>query len=144
MIRTVPIPKDSRIGRLGCSPGGSCCSECAGETGPPIGPAATHTHAIPTGRNAALRRALGDVTCDSAGNCYDVSYSITYGDPVASGGSNIMTGPAVNLNDPALQMDSSSTGISAAGITGGIKPAWLYLGGALILVALLEATSRRR
>ena len=99
--------------------------------------------AIPTGRNTSLHRALGDVTCDSQGNCYDVTMSISYGDPV---GSNIMTGPAVNLNSPALQMDSSSQpgAIPAASTATGIKPAYLYLGGALLIIALLEATSRRR
>jgi hypothetical protein len=134
MIRSIAIPEPA-AGRMGCTPGGSCCSKCASHGSARM----AGTNAIARGRNTSLHRALGDVTCDSAGNCYDVTMSVTYGD-------ELMTGPNVNLNDPALQMDSSShtAGTTGTAAASGIKPVWLYLGGALLFVALLEATSRRK
>jgi hypothetical protein len=57
MIRTVKARRSRRYTTLtapadGCSPGGNCCSECAGHAN------------------------LGDVSCDQDGNCYDSSSGV--------------------------------------------------------------------
>lgn len=67
MIRTVRIP--TTVARMGCTPGGDCCSECA-QTGPPIGSPSTHVHNIPGARNTALHSQLRATQCDQDGNCY--------------------------------------------------------------------------
>lgn len=67
MIRTISIP--TTVPRMGCTAGRNCCDECA-QTGPPIGPAATHVHDIPSVRNSALNSQLGATQCDQDGNCY--------------------------------------------------------------------------
>lgn len=94
-----------------CSPGGNCCGSCKG-----------HQH-------------LGDTTCDASGNCYEVTSSITYGDPVS--------GPAALplLSPIATAAQNAATGVINPG---GISPATLYIGGAFLLVLLLELTSRKR
>ena len=86
----------------------------------------THRNQAIGMRNATTRRALrgmGDVSCDADGNCYDSGsgdYTPAPVDlPVYSGGASpsaqalqlspqFMTGPSVALNNPALQIDSSS------------------------------------
>lgn len=83
MIRTVPIPKT--VSRMGCASGGDCCDECRAKTGPPIGPAPDHVHAIPTMRNACLHGHLGDVSCDQDGNCWDTSTGQLTAAPLTTG-----------------------------------------------------------
>ena len=65
--------------------------------------------AVPSMRNRALRGALGDLQCDQDGNCYDSGVLVSS----ATGDSGpLMTGPVVDLNDPSLQLDSSSGSLS--------------------------------
>lgn len=99
---------------MGCAPGSGCCSECGDQTGPPIGMPAVHVHQIPSERNSALRASLGAVNCDQDGNCYDDSTG-TY--------------------TPAAVSSSAGSGVSNT---------TLYIAGAILLIGLLEATSRRR
>ena len=84
--------------------------------------------AIPTMRNRTLRGAMGDVQCDQDGNCYDSGTLISAGN-VCTDASCMMTGPNVNPNDPALQIDSSSGGsLSPAGSSSSSSsssPSWL-------------------
>lgn len=55
--------------------------------------------------NVRGRGRLGDVSIDESGIPYDLGYDPgTSYDP----GSSLMTGPNVNLNDPALQIDGST------------------------------------
>lgn len=78
---------------------------------------------------------MGDVSCDETGSCYEVTSSITYGDPVA--------GPAALplLSPIATAAQNAATSVINPG---GISPAALYIGGAFLFVLLLELTSRRR
>lgn len=125
MIRTIPIPQ-TVTGRLGCAPGGDCCDECRSHrTGPPIGPAATHVHAIPTNRNSALHSYLGETQCDQDGNCW------TDGVLTAA---PLTTGPGCPVGVPVC-----STG--AGGID---KSVLAYVGVGLGAVLLLELLFRRR
>jgi hypothetical protein len=85
--------------------------------------------AIPTMRNRALRGALGDLQCDSDGNCYDSGTLVSAGN-VCTDPSCMMSGPNVNLNDPALQMDSSGGSLSPGGSysspsSASSSPSWL-------------------
>ena len=72
---------------------GSCCSSCAAkQTGPPIGPAHTHTH----GCGGCGGGALGDVACDQDGNCYDTDSGTLLTSPAMTASLNpnyIMSGP---------------------------------------------------
>lgn len=99
---------------MGCAPGSGCCSECGDHTGPPIGAPAAHVHQIPSERNSALRASLGTINCDQDGNCYDDSTGVFTPAPV-----------------------TGST-------TSGLSNTTLYIAGALVLIGLLEVTSRRR
>lgn len=90
---------------------GSCCSSCAAKhTGPPIGPAPVHTHGY-----GGCGGSLGDVTCDSSGNCYDSDTGVLMpgaNAPAQQGvspfASLLMTGP----NPTAAQLAGGS------GVTG--------------------------
>lgn len=76
------------------------------------------------------RTSMGDLALDDNGQLYDTS---TY-DP----GSTLMTGPNVNLNDPALQIDSSSNPPSSSGIgTGFTKIATSIINDATAIAAPL-------
>jgi hypothetical protein len=120
MIRTVPIP--TTVSRMGCT-------ACAGaQTGPPVGPARTHVHAIPSARNSALRSHLGDVTLDpndmTGGIAPDCAFGGTWPDCIT---------PSTT---PGTSMFPTST-------KGGMSPTTMYLLGGLLLVGLLEITRRR-
>jgi hypothetical protein len=126
MIRTVPTPGSS------CHAGGNCCDSCRGTS-----------HTVTSMRNAALKSRLGEVTCDSAGNCYDVTYSIQYeGAPdggSAAGSSADGSAMALPPLGPGFNpAQAPSFTLPAAGIS---KTA-LYIGGAILLVLLLEGGSR--
>lgn len=122
MIRTVPIPKT--VSRMGCTPGAGCCDECGGH----------NLSATPIRARQAADRARSILVS----KLYGLGDLVT--DP-----SQLMTGPNVNLNDPALLMDSSS-GLTYTGSTGTIAPSGLsnntmyLIGGALLLFLL--ATSK--
>lgn len=109
MIRTIPIPKT--VSRMGCAPGAGCCDECGG-----------HSPAAPVNPAALM---LGDVQCDSDGNCY--TDGVLTAAPLTTG-AGCAPGVASCSSSPA-------TGISST---------WLYIGMALAAVLLMEATSRRR
>lgn len=116
MIRTVEVPTTvSRIGgRVGCS-------ACGSETGPPIGAAPIHMHAIPTARNSALRAHLGDVTLDpndmTGGIAPDCAFGGTWPDCISP----------------------STTTTTGAGVS----TTTMYLVGGLLIIGLLELTRRR-
>jgi hypothetical protein len=81
---------------------------------------------------------MGDVQCDANG-CYDVTSSITYGDVVNP--APLMPIPLVSPSATAAQIAATSivanpgTGLSASAV---------YIGAAVLLVLLLEGSSRRR
>src|ERR1700723_964931 len=104
----------TKVSRMGCAPGSGCCDECS-HTGPPIGAPEVHVHQIPSERNSALRASLGTVNCDQDGNCYDDSTGVYTPAPVSS-----------------------------SGVTSGLSNTTLYIAGAVLLIGLLELTSRRR
>ncbi len=100
MIHTIPIPRS--VSRVGCTPGGSCCSSCAGGNmgaitfgrGPntvlPLAPRTPQRYVPPIiatigpgggiiltpyarGIVTTQARGLRDVQCDQDGNCYDTT-----------------------------------------------------------------------
>jgi hypothetical protein len=108
------IPIPKTVGRMGsCGSGGDCCDDCR-RTGPPIGPAATHVHSM-LGR-------LGDVASDiAAGN----------------------VGPGLSCDDSGNCTYNGVAITSSATTTPAISSTWLYIGGAFLIVALLEMTGRK-
>lgn len=114
---------------MGCAPGAGCCDECGGHG--KMG--ATHHNVGATVhqgyRGRMLHGALGDTTCDTAGNCYDVTSSVSYG-------GDLMTGPPVNLNNPALQMGSADSQSKISATT--------YILGAIALIGLIEILKGRK
>ncbi len=96
--------------------GGACCSACAatgghcGETGPPIGPAHTHTH------KTFGSGTLGDVTCDQDNNCYDSSTGIYTPAPVFNAAAGI--GP--NVNSAMTWLSQNSTMLVGLGALVGV------------------------
>jgi hypothetical protein len=120
MIHSVTIPA---INRMGCAPGAGCCAECGSH------------HSLGATDNAPT------VTCDDAGNCYEVTSTITYGDPAA-------TGSPAPLQLPPLQIGSPAPAFTIAGSADGTTTkTMLYLGGAALLLYLLTPTGdsgRRR
>ena len=91
-------------------------------TGPPIGAPAVHTHAIPTNRNSALHRRLGDF----------------YDDLAVYGGDPNYTGTQQSTYPP-----TSGTAAGPGPTTTIMSPTTMYLLGGLLLVGLLEITRRR-
>lgn len=153
MIRTVRIPRG--VSRMGCAPGGDCCSSCKGHrTGPPIGQPSVHVHQLAGAqsgtRNAALHNRLGstpDITATIIGDDSlpdDPGAAQALADWAAASGS-AADQQALNaqiLNSGSLGLPYSAG--AAAGTSTGISPTLLYIGGALALVVLLEALSRKR
>lgn len=93
---------------------GACCSACGatgghcGETGPPIGAPAQHTH--------KTFGALGDVQCDQDGNCYDSSTGELLSSPAEAAAGNpayIMSGPNPTAQQIAAGMPSTVSSVSA-------------------------------
>lgn len=104
------------VGKTGCSPGGDCCGSCKSHR-------------------------LGDVSCDETGSCYEVTSSITYGGPVSDPGAAL---PLPLFNPAVTASRNAATSVIANPPPAGISPTALYIGGAFLLVLLLELTSRRR
>lgn len=144
MIRTVRIP--TGVSRMGCTPGGGCCSACGGhKTGPPIGPAATHVHALmgtaQSGRrNAALHSGLGDTPdiTDTIIASNSLPDDPGLADAVATwAGDEASTINNQTLN--ALGLNSQVVGpITPAAAAGSINP-WWYIGGGLLFLLIFES-----
>lgn len=151
MIHSVKIP--TGVSRMGCTPGGGCCSACGGhKTGPPIGPSATHIHALMgTGaqsgrRNAALHSGLGD-TPDITDTIYAPIDTGIAPLPVDSGEAAAVAAwadsTAAQISNDAL----NALGLNSATV-GTITPApssinpWWFIGGGLLMLLLLESGNK--
>lgn len=123
MIRTVSIP--TTVPRMGCAPGGDCCSDCKGhKTGALTG---THTNRIAAAdrgmRNIALRSHLGDIYTDAG---VDPTYT----------GTQYSTSPPGAVYAPTPTSSSNFLGLSSTTM--------MYALGALGVIALIELTGGRR
>lgn len=125
MIRTIAVP--TTVSRMGCAPGSGCCDACGGHS-----LKGTHSNRVFTtgdgGRNSALHSHLGDTVCDADGNCY--TDGVLTAAPLTTGAGC----------PPGVASCSSSAG-STLGMS---NSTLMYVGGAVLIIALLEATSRRR
>lgn len=114
MIRSVYTPADA------CHPGGDCCDNCRG-----------HHHLGDTGPSTT--------TCDAAGNCYQVTSTISYGTegdpnaPIDMGGAPLPL-PPLNIASPAPAVSISGNAI------------WYVAGALLLLIAFSssEPAARKR
>lgn len=96
-------------------------------------------------RTVPIPKTVSRVGCAPGSGCCSDCGGGHLGD-LATDPSQLMTGPNVNLNDPALQMDSSSN-LTYTGSTGTIAQGLntntlLMIGGGLVLALLLTSKGR--